>query len=168
MKLFPLIVVLGSIWMASSESLAALQEKQPPESAAPSIDKDEKIQAALASYLKEEGHAKRAKLFFDLATSLGRAARQKPPIPEKAIFRYLGNPELIGYTGNKDAKGKWQEKVTNYAYAVDNKDYKAMPKGFAGEKLTVLVTVLDGNLVSVAFNDGVLKESPGFWEKFKK
>ena len=99
------------------------KRKEPPatESAAPSIDKDAKTQAALEHYLKEEGHAKCGPRFFDLATThLGSAAQRKPPIPEKAIVRYLGNPELVSYTGTKDALDKWTEKTTLFAYAVDN------------------------------------------------
>jgi hypothetical protein len=51
---------------------------------------------------------------------------------------------------------------------VDNKNYRAMSKEYAGEKITVMAAIRDGHLISVAFIDGALKESLGWWEKYRK
>ena len=104
------------------------------------IDRDEKIQEARKLYLKEEGDSKRAARFFDLAFMLGKAA-PKNTIPEAAIMQYLGKPDLVGYTGTKDAKDRWEIKNTVYAYVVDNKGNRSAPKNIAGETITVFANM---------------------------
>jgi hypothetical protein len=95
----------------SLPSLAQDKKDTPKDKPAPlSIAKDEKIQEARKIYLKEEGDSKRAARFFDLAFLLGTAAR-KDPVPEAAVLRYLGKPDLVGYTGEKNAKDEWVKKT---------------------------------------------------------
>ena len=172
LRLIAVCVGFTAIWSVSISPAQDKKKEDPAvESAAPSIDKDEKIQAARERFQKEESAANRGPRFFDLAVrNLGPAAQRKPPIPEKAVFRYLGAPDLFTYTGAKNADGTWLEKNTSYAYAVDNKNNRTVAKKkiAAGEKITVIVTIRDGNLVGIGFNDGEIKESPGFWQKYKK